>query len=99
MSSPHHDVEYIPLDSGPPGEAPHRRRPFASARFAGQLFLAAALFAGVLVGGLFGRWFTAPDVIVTEVPSTVIVEPVHYEPVVTILDSFVGMCVTSPLNQ
>ena len=88
MNSPHHDVEYIPLDSGP-GEAPPRRRPLASTRFAGRLFLAATLFAGVLVGGIFGRL----------VPSTVFVGPFHYGPVVTILDSFVGMCVTCPFNQ
>ena len=95
MSSRHHDVEYIPLDSGP-GEPSPARRPFASAKYAGHLFLAAVLFAGVLVGGTFGRWVTSPNVITIQVPSTVIPEPVHYEPVVTLLDSFIDMCVTIP---
>jgi len=91
MASRHHDVEYIPLDSGP-GEAAPTRRPVASAKYAGHLFLAAALFAAVLVGGTFGRWVTSPNVIITQVPSTV--KPVHYDPVVTLLDSFIDMCVT-----
>lgn len=95
MSSQHQDVEYIPLDSDPsePSFAP---RSFASAKYAGHLFLATVLFAGVLVGGAIGRWATVPNVI-TVVPSTgVVPEPVHYEPVVTLLDSFIDMCVSNP---
>ena len=98
MGSRHHDdVEYIPLDSGPGEPSSSRTRPFASAKYAGHLFLAAVLFAGVLVGGTFGRWVTTPNVIITQVPSTV--EPVHYEPVVTLLDSFIDMCVTKSFWQ
>jgi len=93
MSSRHQDVEYIPLDSGQPSPA---RRPFASAKYAGHLFLATILFAGVLVGGAIGRWFIGPNVITTEIPSSVVPEPVQYEAVVTLLDSFVDMCVTNP---
>ena len=89
-------MEYIPLDSGP-GESSSTRRPFASAKYVGHLFLAAVLFAGVLVGGTIGRWVTTPDVITIEVPSTVVLEPTHYEPVVTLFDSFIDMCVTNHL--
>jgi hypothetical protein len=94
MGSHHQDVEYIPLDSGP-GEPSSTHRSFASAKYAGHLFLAAVLFAGVLVGGALGRWVTAPNVITTQIPSTVVLEPVHYEPVVTLLDSFIEMCVAN----
>ena len=90
MSSQRHDVEYIPLDSGP-GEPNPTHRPFASAKYIGHLFLAAALFTGVLIGGGIGRWATAPNVITTLVPSTV--EPVKFEPVLTLFDSFVDLCV------
>jgi hypothetical protein len=93
MSSQHQDVEYIPLDSGP-GEPTLPRRPLASAKYAGHLFLAAVLFAGILVGGGVGRWFTIPNTITNLIPSSIILKPVHYEPVVTILDAFVDMCVS-----
>lgn len=92
MTTRHQDVEYIPLDTSEPTPT---RRPFASAKYAGHLFLAVVLFSGILVGGAISRWATEPEVITTEVPSTVVLEPVHYEPVVTLLDSFINMCVTS----
>lgn len=96
MSPQHQDVEYIPLDSDP-GEPSATRRSFASAKYAGHLFIAAVLFAGVLVGGGIGRWVTVPKVIT--VFSTVVPEPVHYEPVVTLLDAFIDMCVLNPFPQ
>ena len=91
MASRHHDVEYIPLDPGPgePSTAP--RSSFASAKYAGHLFLAAVLFAGILVGAGIGRWTTVPNVVTTIVPPVVVSDPVHYDPVVTIFDSFVDM--------
>ena len=95
MSPRHEDVEYIPLDSGPGGHPSATHRSFASAKYAGHLFLAAVLFAGVSVGAAIGRWATTPDVITTEVPSTVVLEPVHYDPVVTLLDSFIDLYVNN----
>jgi len=92
MSSHHRDVEYIPLDSGP-GEPNVTRRPFASAKYLGHLFLAAVLFAGALIGGGIGRWATTPNIITTIVPSTADHEPVHFEPILTIFDSFLDLCV------
>lgn len=92
MSSRPHDVEYIPLDSGP-NEPNLTPRPLASAKYAGRLFLAALFFAGVLVGGGIGRWFTAPKIITNLIPPAIVIEPVHYEPVVTLFDAFVDMCV------
>jgi hypothetical protein len=94
MSSRHHDVEYIPLDSSP-GDPNPTHRPLASAKYAGHLFLAVVLFAGILIGGGIGRWATVPNVITTLVPSTVTLDPVHYKPVVTIFDSFTDLCVPS----
>lgn len=98
MTSRHHDVEYIPLDPDPGNPNP-TPRPFASAKYAGHLFLAAVLFAGILIGGGIGRWATVPHVITTLVPSTVILNPVHYEPVVTIFDSFVDLCVSTHIRR
>lgn len=93
MASRHHDVEYIPLDSGPGDPSPITRRSFVSAKYAGHLFLAAVLFAGVLVGGGIGRWAAVPNVITTLIPSTAATNTVHYEPVVTIFDSFIDLYV------
>ena len=99
MSSRHHDVEYIPLDPGPDDPSLTRRSTFASAKYAGHLFLSTVLFAGILIGGGIGRWVAVPNVITSLVPSTVILNPVHYEPVVTIFDSFVDLCVSMPVLQ
>ena len=93
MSSRHHDVEYIPLDPGPT-EPNLTRRPFVSAKYAGNFFLAAAFFVGIIVGGGIGRWSTVPTLITTVIPTSVVPEPVHYEPVVTLFDSFIDMCVS-----
>ena len=92
-SRPHQDVEYIPLDSGP-GEPSLTRRTFASAKYAGHLFLAAVFFTGIVVGGGIGRWFKVPHVIKSLIPSPIGLEPTHYEPVVTLFDSFTDMCVS-----
>ena len=92
MTSRHHDIEYIPLDSSGPN-AP--RRSLASAKYATHLFLAAVFFAGALIGGGIGRWATIPSVITSFIPSTVIVGPVQYKPVVTIFDSFVDLYVST----
>ena len=98
MTSPHHDVEYIPLDSGP-ADQNLTRRPLASAKYAGHLFLSAVFFAGILIGGGVGRsWATVPNVI-TRTPSTIVPNPVHYEPVVTIFDSFTDLCVPCPIRR
>jgi hypothetical protein len=95
MTSRHHDIEYIPLDSSDPGDPPHApRRSFASAKYAGHLFLAAVFFAGVFVGGGVGRWATIPDV-TAYIPSTVTANPVRFTPVVTVFDSFVDLYVSS----
>lgn len=95
MTSRHHDIEYIPLDSSSPSDPNAPRRSFASAKYAGHLFLTTVFFAGVLVGGGIGRWATIPSVITNFIPSTVIVEPVQYKPVVTIFDSFVDLYVST----
>ena len=89
MSSRHQDVEYIPLDSAPPSEEQNSaRRPVLSAKYAGRLFLTAVFFAGILLGAILGRSFTAlPTIITPPIPS--------YEPLVTILDSFVDMCASA----
>lgn len=98
MSSRLQDVEYIPLEDSGPNEPSFTRRPVASAKYAGRLFLAAVFFAGILLGGGIGRWFTIPNVITTLIPSSIVLEPTHYEPVVTIFDSFVDMCVSVVLE-
>jgi hypothetical protein len=96
-SRPHQDVEYIPLDSGP-SEPGLTRRPVASAKYAGHLFLAAVFFTGIVVGGGIGRWLKVPHVITTLIPPISLESP-HYEPVVTLFDSFIDMCVSPfPLN-
>jgi len=97
MTSRHHDLEYIPLDSGPGDQNPIPR-PLASARYAGYLFLAAVFFAGILIGGGVGRWVTVPNVITTLIPSTATPNPVHYEPVVTIFDSFADLYAPCPIR-
>ena len=94
MSSRHQDVEYIPLDSGPT-EPTAARRTFASAKYAGQLFLAAIFFTAIFVGVGVGRWFKVPNVITTLIPSSIVVDPVDYGSVVTLYDSFVDMCVSA----
>ena len=98
MSSRHQDVEYIPLDSGPT-EPNLTRRTSVSAKYAGHLFLAALFFTGIFVGAGICRWFTVPTVITTLIPSSVVLDPVHYEPVVTLFDSFVDMCVPAYLRD
>lgn len=97
MTSRHHDVEYIPLDSSGPGDSNLSHRPFASAKYAGHLFLAAVFFAGVVVGGGVGRWATIPDVVIAHIPSAV--NPFKFEPVVTVFDSFVDLYVSSPFPR
>jgi len=92
MSSRHQDVEYIPLDTGEPSHTP---RALASAKYAGHLFLAAFFFAGILAGGGIGRWLTAPNITVIPIPAPP-QEPVHYDPVMTLLDSFVDINHVSP---
>jgi len=100
MSPRHHDVEYIPLDPGP-GDPTNltRRSTFVSAKYAGHLFLSTVLFAGILIGGGIGRWVAVPNVITSLVPSTVILNPFHYKPVVTVFDSFIDLCASMPVRQ
>ena len=88
MSSRHQDEspEYIPLDDSQ--EQSSTRRTVLSAKYAGRLFLTALFSVGILLGGVVGRSFATP-----RLPSLISTPISSYQPVVTILDSFVDMYV------